>query len=601
MTAQHILHQSVQLMQRRSFNKARKLLQKLTEKQPNNADAWQLIAACDKNLGEVAKALNAFKKSLELQPAQPHTWNNLANLHFQLQEYDQAIRAYRKALQFDNNYDNAQLNLALALASYGEYPEAFQHFSELRVKYPNNPQVLLGIGDCLRKQERIYTALSAYNRALEVSQDNFLPLFKIGLTYKKALKWEKARGFIEDSLKANPSSTAALYHLASIEVKEGNLQNAIGLYKKCVQLEPENPDHHRWLNKLLWLCEDNDFLKSYEKIPEEIRYQPRILTEKCKFLRLTGRLEKAESELGHAISRGYSSSEVLSELSALYRSTGRVSESIQLLKKTDQNEQSHPTLRDELGRALLQAGEFEKCKETYNDLLQSFPSNQGFWCMYSTALRQLEDPEANDLLDYKNLVQAIKIPAPKGFSSIHEFNIELTEHLEVLHNTKKEPVDQSLSGGTQTLNDLFDSMSPLIQKLKQTFRAAILEHIAKLDPIEGHPFLGKLEKDIEFSGSWSVSLKRHGCHLSHFHTEGWLSSAYYVEVPRDVEKNGEGWIEFGRPEFNVPGKKHADYFIKPEEGLLVLFPSYMWHGTRPFTSSTRRLTVAFDATPKPDQ
>jgi len=38
-------------------------------------------------------------------------------------------------------------------------------------------------------------------------------------------------------------------------------------------------------------------------------------------------------------------------------------------------------------------------------------------------------------------------------------------------------------------------------------------------------------------------------------------------------------------------------FVKPERGMLVLFPSYFWHGTVPFGGSDTRLTVAFDAVP----
>jgi hypothetical protein len=31
--------------------------------------------------------------------------------------------------------------------------------------------------------------------------------------------------------------------------------------------------------------------------------------------------------------------------------------------------------------------------------------------------------------------------------------------------------------------------------------------------------------------------------------------------------------------------------------LLVVFPSYMWHGTNPFRSSTERITAPFDFVP----
>ncbi|HYD23379.1 MAG TPA: putative 2OG-Fe(II) oxygenase [Croceibacterium sp.] len=41
--------------------------------------------------------------------------------------------------------------------------------------------------------------------------------------------------------------------------------------------------------------------------------------------------------------------------------------------------------------------------------------------------------------------------------------------------------------------------------------------------------------------------------------------------------------------------------IEPRPGRLVLFPSAMWHGTRPFPAG-ERLTVAFDvARPAPSR
>jgi hypothetical protein len=37
--------------------------------------------------------------------------------------------------------------------------------------------------------------------------------------------------------------------------------------------------------------------------------------------------------------------------------------------------------------------------------------------------------------------------------------------------------------------------------------------------------------------------------------------------------------------------------VQPVPGRLVLFPSYMWHGTIPFHATTARTTIAFDAVP----
>jgi hypothetical protein len=85
--------------------------------------------------------------------------------------------------------------------------------------------------------------------------------------------------------------------------------------------------------------------------------------------------------------------------------------------------------------------------------------------------------------------------------------------------------------------------------------------------------------------------------VSHVHPAGWLSSAYYVELPPVEDAvSRAGWISFGEPGIAVPGLG-PEHFVQPEPGLLVLFPSYLWHGTVPFAAGGSRLTAAFDVVP----
>jgi hypothetical protein len=84
------------------------------------------------------------------------------------------------------------------------------------------------------------------------------------------------------------------------------------------------------------------------------------------------------------------------------------------------------------------------------------------------------------------------------------------------------------------------------------------------------------------------------------HPEGWISSALYVALPDEVQ-NGEeqaGHIQFGVPMSELGLDLPPKRVVRPEVGTLVLFPSYMWHGTIPFTSEQARITVAFDLIPQ---
>ena len=63
-------------------------------------------------------------------------------------------------------------------------------------------------------------------------------------------------------------------------------------------------------------------------------------------------------------------------------------------------------------------------------------------------------------------------------------------------------------------------------------------------------------------------------------------------------KDHDGWIAFAETAAMLDGKPDpAARLIQPEEGLMVLFPSYFYHSTVPFETDETRISVAFDLMP----
>lgn len=89
--------------------------------------------------------------------------------------------------------------------------------------------------------------------------------------------------------------------------------------------------------------------------------------------------------------------------------------------------------------------------------------------------------------------------------------------------------------------------------------------------------------------------------MPHIHASGWLSGVYYVAVDKAVSTGDgghEGWIEFGRPQtLYRPTQDPRPRLVRPEEGMMVLFPSYVFHRTIPFTADAQRICIAFDICP----
>ena len=89
----------------------------------------------------------------------------------------------------------------------------------------------------------------------------------------------------------------------------------------------------------------------------------------------------------------------------------------------------------------------------------------------------------------------------------------------------------------------------------------------------------------------------------HFHPPAWLSGVYYPIVPERIKMSAPddfaGALELGRAYFRLESKNNPPVrVIKPEDGLMVLFPSYVGHQTIPLgKSSTPRVSIAFDLVP----
>ncbi|SNT17471.1 putative 2OG-Fe(II) oxygenase [Sphingopyxis indica] len=173
---------------------------------------------------------------------------------------------------------------------------------------------------------------------------------------------------------------------------------------------------------------------------------------------------------------------------------------------------------------------------------------------------------------------------------------EIADHLRRLHAARAAPLDQSVRGGTQTDGHLLLRDEPIIDRLRSAISAAVAAYVAQLPPPRpGHPTLPIGRAPIRFAGAWSVRLEGEGFHTDHVHSQGWISSALYIALPETSPEGAarhEGWLSLGEARDLVPGLAPLR-LIEPRPGRLVLFPSTMWHGTRPFPAG-ERLTVAFD-------
>lgn len=248
---------------------------------------------------------------------------------------------------------------------------------------------------------------------------------------------------------------------------------------------------------------------------------------------------------------------------------------------------------------LVRRGTPEEAARLGEAFVTTQPDNQALWCVLATAWRMTGDPRYGWLVEQPGLVGAVELDTDDtGMAALATF-------LRTMHVARAHPFDQSVRGGTQTGGYLLRRKEPEIRMIRQALTCAIRKHVNQLPPRDPrHPLLKHRRHAFHFTDSWSVRLLDGGWHVSHCHSMGSLSAALYVTLPppSPVDPHA-GWLTIGEPPEDLNTGLKPLCMIEPRVGRLAVFPSYLWHGTRPFPKG-ERMTIAFDtlfgAPPLPD-
>jgi tetratricopeptide (TPR) repeat protein len=512
----------------------------------------------------------------------------------------EAIACLREAVRLAPDFPDAQYELGSALHRTGQLEDAAAVFRKLLGTAPAHIPAKLALGGVLIDARRPTEAEIPLRRGLQEPAPSRLKAAlhtNLGLALRRQRKDEEALENYDAAMLLDPALPGLDIHRAEAMQNLGRHDEAITAYQAALVREPLNPHVHRLYNELLYrLNRTHDYLKSYDRVPVTRALQ----LGKAHFLSLDGR-----SEESCAIYRSLQVRDPYDKAAAAGAAKALVAikrhdEAAKVLDAALARHADDAVLISRAAEVALLQGEPHKALALCGQGLAVNRYDQNCLANTSAALRMLEDERDEILNGYDSLIQVFDLEAPEGFSRMEDFNAELCAVLDRMHPQTREYIDQSLRGGTQTPDHIFGAGHVLVERLEQRIAEALQRYIAALQEDEMHPFLSRRSQHFHYAGSWSSRLKDCGFHVNHIHPQGWISSCYYAGVPDAVkdETARQGWIKFGEPGFDLSLKNPVRRAVQPVPGRLVLFPSYMWHGTNPFHDAVARTTVAFDVAPR---
>ena len=449
---------------------------------------------------------------------------------------------------------------------------------------------------------RLAEARELYRTVLTARPDHGEALKACALIAFRLDSVEEAAALLQRAVALDAGDAGAHNDLGNVLLATGRIDAALTSYRRAVEIEPERAQTHVNLGQALRAKGDLDgaaeaLCRAAALRPEHAGTVIRIgLVKHAK-----GDLDGAEDSLRQALSIEPQNAEACFGLANVLYAQGRLEHAVAAYGQAAALRADILDASFEVGKprhvhAHLDRGDPGAALEACDDLLARQPGQSGALAMKAVALWEAgEKHQARSLLDFDSLLREERCAPPESFADMATFNAALATHVRGHPTLQAAPESYSMERG-QSTGELLPGRGAAT-----AFGALVAQAVDRyrdgLPKDARHPFLADIPQQVRVT-AWGVILDEGAYQVPHIHPSAWLSGVYYVALPPALGADDDGtagWIEFGRPYWDFQIRKEPETrLIEPEEGLMLLFPSYMFHRTLPFSGPGERISIAFD-------
>jgi predicted Zn-dependent protease len=572
----------------------------LLARSPRLPAALHLLGLIREQSGVAPGGEELLRQSIALEPANQEFQLNLAQLLRRRGRLEEAETVLRALLAAAPTMRAARQMLAVLLADRGRHAAGELEARTLMEHGADDADAWSLLAFTLGNQSRFAEAEAAYHQALRRDARHPLALHNLGAMLSRLERAEEALVMLERAQGAGAPTFELQCNRGRALSQLRRLEEAEAAFAVAVAQNPLHIDAQVNLARLRYMIGDADFARALRASaaahPGHIALQVSLAS----VLKNAGQLERAEDQLRAALQARGDVPELRGVLAQILLEAGRLHEAGLEAAAAAAARPEDSAIIDTQVLVLLSRGLPEAALPFIAVQRRREPMVQSWIAYEATAARLLGRESYRELYDFERLVQTYELEPPPGWPSIGALNAALLASLQARHRLAVQPLDQSLRHGSQTTRNLLAEPDAAIQAVLAAFDDPIREYQRRLGRAASHPLSARNTSGAQIFGAWSVQLHQAGFHVNHLHPEGWISSAYYVDVPPEVQDTEakSGWLKFGEPRFPVPGAV-PERFVQPAAGRLVLFPSYMWHGTNPIRGTQTRTSIAFDVVPRP--
>jgi tetratricopeptide (TPR) repeat protein len=247
---------------------AQRNLEKVTKIQPNNLEAWVLLADVYNRQRDYANAMTAFKKVIELDPNNAAAYLGLGDIQVRMQKPQEAAQNLEKALALDPSKNEAKMFLGNAYEDAREWVKAAEAFEKYLATNPANAWMTYQhLGTCRFEAGQFDQAAAAFAEAFKAQPQDQSIAYKLAQAYERGGKFSEAEAIYLKLAGMSPKDAINYYRsILAMYDKANNVAKAIEAAQKVVDLNPNDEQSHYNLGFMYQKMQKyNEAISNYRK------------------------------------------------------------------------------------------------------------------------------------------------------------------------------------------------------------------------------------------------------------------------------------------------------------------------------------------------
>ena len=159
----------IRYIQRKEFNEAIKIYEKILAEHPNNFDANLNLGTIFAQSNNLKKATELWAKAIKINPKIPDAHNNLASIYMRLGEYDKASKHIKEAIRINPKFSLAYNNLGMLKTNTGFLEEGKSNFLKAIELDPKNIMAFYNLANLYQKLNDIENSENFYIKAIGIN------------------------------------------------------------------------------------------------------------------------------------------------------------------------------------------------------------------------------------------------------------------------------------------------------------------------------------------------------------------------------------------------------------------------------------------------